>query len=99
MVKERNSKLKTNEKDFDILKLVQVKFPVLTSQGFYIVMESSTFKVQMCKKNPLHNSSPTNMERLRKKNIFIIQVKAPIFGKTSMNAILNNLLIIKVKIL
>lgn len=49
--------------------------------------------MQICKKNPQHNSSLMNMKSLKMKNIFITQVKAPIFDKTLANAILNNLLI------
>lgn len=45
-----NSKHKTKETDLDILKLTQVKFPVLTSQKFYIVMESRSLKYRSVKR-------------------------------------------------
>lgn len=37
---------KTKETDLNLLKSIQVKFPVLTSQGVYILMEKECLKAQ-----------------------------------------------------
>lgn len=50
-MKERNSKHKTKGTDLDVLKLAQVTFPVLQSQGFYTVMESNTLKSRSVKES------------------------------------------------